>query len=97
MYVTDYVITPHVADVACAPAFRPNPDEVAEVLELPMSMLTDAEPCRRVKRGLRSLNFYAPAMCLAGHEVWGATAMMLAELGAVWAGAEAQCAGNRES
>lgn len=97
LFVTDFVITPHVAVVAPAPAFRPNPDEVAEVLELQMSMLADVEPCERVKRGLRSLSFYAPAMCLAGHVVWGATAMMLAELGAVWAGADSEGETNCES
>lgn len=88
LFVTDFLIAPHVAVAASAPALRPNPGEVAEVLELPLSMLSDAEPCWRVKRGLRSLSFYAPAMCLANHEVWGATAMILAELAAVWNGAE---------
>ena len=47
-------------------------------------MLAASVPCARVKRGFRSLSFYAPAMCIAGHDVWGATAMILAELSEIW-------------
>jgi 8-oxo-dGTP pyrophosphatase MutT (NUDIX family) len=88
LYVTDFLITPHVGVLETglnAAAFVPSPDEVAEVIEAPLTMFAASGPCARVKRGFRSLSFFAPAMCIAGHEVWGATAMMLAELGDVWA------------
>ncbi len=80
LYVTDFLITPHVAAIAAGPTFRPSDAEVAEVIELPLdALLNDAAPAR-VRRGFRALEFFAPALCLPGHEVWGATAMMLAEL-----------------
>jgi 8-oxo-dGTP pyrophosphatase MutT (NUDIX family) len=87
LYVTDFLITPHVGVLEAAAAFVPSPDEVAEVIETPLGIFAASGPCTRVKRGFRSLSFFAPAMCIAGHEVWGATAMMLAELGEVWAAA----------
>ena len=52
---------------------------------MPLSILADKSPPARVLRGFKQLRFYAPAKHLAGHEVWGATAMILSELAAVFA------------
>lgn len=87
LFVTDFLIVPHVATIASAPQFRPSADEVAEVIELPIQTLLDDLRPRRVRRSFRALEFSAPALCMAGHEVWGATAMMLGELAAVFAAA----------
>ncbi|MEX2185676.1 MAG: CoA pyrophosphatase [Pirellulales bacterium] len=82
LYVTDFLITPHVAVVDSPPTFRPSDAEVAEVIEMPLHTLLDDQSPRREKHGFRGLEFYAPALCVSGHEVWGATAMILAELAA---------------
>jgi 8-oxo-dGTP pyrophosphatase MutT (NUDIX family) len=80
LYVTDFVITPHVAVTAGVPRFRPSAYEVAEVIDLPVGLLLGDSTPRRVERKVGALRFSAPALCLGGHEVWGATAMILAEL-----------------
>jgi 8-oxo-dGTP pyrophosphatase MutT (NUDIX family) len=90
LYVTDFVITPHLAVAAGVPQFRPNADEVAEVIDLPVGTLLDDSTPRRVERRVRGLRFSAPALCLGGHEVWGATAMILAELADVLVAAQAE-------
>jgi 8-oxo-dGTP pyrophosphatase MutT (NUDIX family) len=87
LYISDFLITPHVAAAANRPTFHPSDFEVAEILEMPLSMLTGTTPPARVLRGFKQLRFYAPAQHLAGHEVWGATAMILSELAAVFADA----------
>lgn len=85
LYVSDFLITPHVAAAANRPAFHPSEFEVAEILEMPLSMLAESSEPARVLRGFKQLRFHAPAVHLAGHEVWGATAMILSELAAVFA------------
>jgi 8-oxo-dGTP pyrophosphatase MutT (NUDIX family) len=85
LYVSDFLITPHVAAAVNRPTFHPSEFEVAEILEMPLSMLADKAPPALVLRGFKQLRFYAPAVHLAGHEVWGATAMILSELAAVLA------------
>ncbi len=85
LYVSDFLITPHVAAATNRPLFQPSEFEVAEILEMPLAMLADGSPPERVRRGFKELQFYAPAKQLNGHEVWGATAMILSELAAVFA------------
>jgi 8-oxo-dGTP pyrophosphatase MutT (NUDIX family) len=85
LYVTNFIISPHVAAVAKRPDFRPNAAEVAEVVEIPLSRFGLDEPVERAVRRFRALEFYAPAVRVDDHEVWGATAMILAELAEVFA------------
>lgn len=80
---SNFVIHPIVAHVQHAPAFTPQPDEVSEVIEVCLRHLLDPSIKRAVPRPLLSLNgqvVKAPAYQLAGHDVWGATAMVLSEL-----------------
>ena len=80
---SNFVIHPVVGYMAVRPAFSPHPDEVAEVIEAPLAALLDPSIKVTVTRPLVSLNgqvVNAPAYQLAGHEVWGATAMVLSEL-----------------
>lgn len=61
------------------PQMRPNADEVAKVLFLPLEQLMEISPAvRTIKRGtmhVETLGFW-----LDGHWIWGATAIMLGEL-----------------
>ncbi len=80
--VSGFVVTPFVGVVDARPAFRLEAREVAEILEVPLSELSD--PRRRLW-GNRTREGYLidfPYFAVGtppNHEVWGATAMMLSE------------------
>lgn len=82
VFVSGFVVTPFVGVVEKRPAFRPEAREVEEILEVPLSQLTD--PARRMW-GNRTRERYLirfPYFAVGSpphHQVWGATAMILAE------------------
>lgn len=75
-----FCIYPVVACAAARPAFTPNPDEVAEVLEVPLSHLLD--PVTRCEEiwPIRGEDICVPFYAVGPHKIWGATAMVLCEL-----------------
>jgi 8-oxo-dGTP pyrophosphatase MutT (NUDIX family) len=77
---SSYCIYPLVAFASRRPDFLPNPHEVAEVIEAPLSRLLDpATRCEETwpwQDTYRRVPFYA----ISEHKVWGATAMVLCEL-----------------
>jgi len=75
-----YCIYPVVAATESRPDFRPSPHEVAEVLEIPLDHLLDADNVKREIWELRGLNVSVPFYLFRGHKIWGATAMVVAEL-----------------
>lgn len=77
---SNYCIYPVVAAAESRPEFRPSPHEVAEVLEVPLDHLLDARNVRREDWKLRDLKVSIPFYFFAGHKIWGATAMVMAEL-----------------
>ena len=76
---SDFCVYPTVAAVAGPLAFRPQPEEVAEVIEAPVDLLADPALVRREIRRYGGLDHDVPFYDLDGHKVWGATAMILAE------------------
>ncbi len=68
---SNYCIYPIVAHIASPLAFRPQPDEVAEVIEPPVDHLADRANIRQ--------DHEVPFYEFEGHKIWGATAMVLAE------------------
>lgn len=75
-----FLVTPVVAALSVRPAFRPNPAEVAGLLELPLVELLRPE-CKQVTQmHLAGIAFRVPYYDVSGQVVWGATALMLAEL-----------------
>jgi 8-oxo-dGTP pyrophosphatase MutT (NUDIX family) len=85
VFASNFLVTPWVA-IAPAPAtFRPCDREVAEVLEVPVRYLLDAAnySTHQFRRG--EFEFAAPHLAWAEHRVWGATAIILAELAAILA------------
>jgi 8-oxo-dGTP pyrophosphatase MutT (NUDIX family) len=81
-----FVVHPVVAYAARAPTFYPHAGEVAEVIEAPLTVLFDpaikaAAPRALVSQGGREV--MTPFYRIAGHQVWGATAMILAEFEAL--------------
>lgn len=75
-----FCVYPVVAYAPQTPAFAPSPDEVAEVLEVPIEhLLTPATRCEETW-DLRGAPVLVPFYAVGPHKVWGATAMMLCEL-----------------
>lgn len=85
VFISNFQVTPWVAAAERRPDFQPNPAEVAEVIELPLSALLDPAARGRhiINRG--SLRFGAPHLVCAGHQVWGATNILLGEFAALLA------------
>lgn len=85
---TRFAVWPVVASLDERPSFHPQEEEVAAIFEVPViDLLADGvrRATERVSRlpGQEGQTFAVPAFTLAGQEVWGATAMMLAEFAAV--------------
>ncbi len=81
---TNFLVFPIVAAAAVRPPLAPSADEVAALLEVPLAALT--APAARVtarRPGIDGRNRDVPAFAALGHTIWGATAMILAELVAV--------------
>jgi len=77
---TAFMLHPVVGYTAKRPDLRPNPAEVARILEIPVAALEDAESVGRETRRLRDRDYEIPFFDLDGEKCWGATAMVLAEL-----------------
>ena len=90
-----FSVWPVVAALAARPAFCPQEAEVAAVIEVTVARLVDPAARRSRVRALAGtpaavagadtfdVPFFAVGEGAATHEVWGATAMMLAEFAAV--------------
>jgi len=80
---TGFVLHPFVAVAPVRPDLRPCEDEVARVLEVPLAALADPAHVRQEPRLFGEQIYAVPYFDVAGEKVWGATAMILAELLAV--------------
>lgn len=77
---SNYCIYPIVAISEGRPDFRPFRLEVAEVLEIPLDHLMDSHTVQREMRIIRGTEVEVPFYAFGEHKIWGATAMVLAEL-----------------
>jgi len=69
-----------VVGVAAEPlSFRPHPEEVAEVIEVPLSHLLDSRKIRRETWTIDGRSVEVPFYSFKHHKIWGATGMVLAE------------------
>jgi 8-oxo-dGTP pyrophosphatase MutT (NUDIX family) len=74
-----FCVYPYVGFASHPFRLRPDPNEVAEVIEVPLEHLLDPTT-RQVETHLREeRSFQVPVYRLAKQKVWGATAMILAE------------------
>ncbi|HID87398.1 MAG TPA: CoA pyrophosphatase [Anaerolineae bacterium] len=73
------VVHPFVAYAPQRPAFRPDPEEVAELLEVPLHMFLDPATRREEERTWRGAPLHVPFYAVGEHKIWGATAIILAE------------------
>jgi len=82
---SNFCIHPHVAYIPYRPDFLPQPDEVAELLEVPLSHFLDERNIIVEEWVVRGESKQVPYFNVYGHKVWGATAIILAEFAAVLA------------
>jgi len=76
---SNYCIYPTVAFVPGTLAFRLQPEEVDELIEVPVDRLADPAAVRREVWHYGGRDIEVPFYEFEGHKIWGATAMVLAE------------------
>jgi 8-oxo-dGTP pyrophosphatase MutT (NUDIX family) len=78
--VTGFRLHPVVAAVASRPVLRAGDGEVERILELPLAALADPTALVVTERRRGELHVMAPGFRVGSDEIWGATAMAVAEL-----------------
>jgi 8-oxo-dGTP pyrophosphatase MutT (NUDIX family) len=74
-FTTGVVIFPFVGLLDDRPEFTPNPAEIAEILEVPLSRLMEVE--REVNMSSDGATYFGFVYELDGRTIWGATARIL--------------------
>lgn len=77
--VSGFTLHPVVGIADARPAFAAAPAEVDQVLEVSLADLRDASRIRQGTRLREGIAVEYPYFDLLGHQVWGATAMILGE------------------
>ena len=77
--VSGFTLHPVVGVTHTRPAFQAAPAEVEEILEVSLEDLRDASRIRQGTRVREGVAIEYPYFDLLGHQVWGATAMILGE------------------
>ncbi|WP_232798078.1 NUDIX hydrolase [Salinibacter altiplanensis] len=80
---SNFCAHPFVGYAPSTASLRPTDAEVGRILQVPLPRLLDPAPRTTETRLLNGRNVDVPYYDVAGHTVWGATAMMLAEFLAV--------------
>ncbi len=80
VFASNYVVSPFLAIAHCEPSWAPDFYEVERVVELPLDVLFEPSAIGRttIRRG--PLVFHAPCINYCDDNIWGATAVILAEL-----------------
>ena len=78
-----FTVQPFVGTVDHRPLFRPAPNEVVAIMAPSIDELLDPASQTKEMLTIRGKDWLVPCYRLAGHRVWGATAMILAELSAM--------------
>ena len=73
------LVHPYVASAPHRLTFRPNPQEVAELIEVPLALLLNPATRREEDWGWEGTKLHVPFYAVNGYQVWGATAIVLAE------------------
>jgi len=81
--VSGYRVQPILAVAARVPELTPSPDEVASIVHAPLSAFLPDAPIQVVEADIRDFRLRYGAYPVAGHLVWGATARILGQLGAI--------------
>ncbi|MBS3818990.1 CoA pyrophosphatase [bacterium] len=81
---SNHCIHPVVSVTEKSPPFRPSPDEVSEVIEIPVNHLLDEKNVYREVWNVDGNELKVPFYLYKGNKIWGATAMVLAEMLEIW-------------
>lgn len=77
--VSGFTLHPIVGVTDARPPFQAAPGEVAEIVEVKLEDVRDASRIRTGTRVREGVAIEYPYFDLCGHQVWGATAMVLGE------------------
>lgn len=78
---SNFLVSPFLGFSIDELTFIPNPDEVAEIIEIPISDFLDDKIVVNISMSTSTAtNIQVPAFQIHEHLVWGATAMMMSEL-----------------
>ena len=77
-FVTNYAVYPFVGVIQPGITFRPNPDEVEEVIELTLADLVSGYERKRLIR--RGVPIRTPTYTVGRNLIWGATARIVSNL-----------------
>jgi hypothetical protein len=80
---SDFCVQPYVAYMSQSPQFFPQPEEVAEIIEVPLPHLLDQQNVVVEEWLLDDEVKQVPFFNIYGHKVWGATAVVLSEFAAI--------------
>jgi len=83
--VSNHLLFPFVGVTDARPDFRPAPKEVAALLEIALTDLCDPARLGWSRHSREGIIVDYPHFDLAGHQTWGATAMILGEFGSLFA------------
>lgn len=81
--VSGFLLTPVVAVARRSPALVPDPREVASIILAPISAFLPGAPIEIVEAARDGYRLRYGAYPIQGHRVWGATARVLGQLGAL--------------
>jgi 8-oxo-dGTP pyrophosphatase MutT (NUDIX family) len=77
--ITDFRVTPYVGSIAEA-RWRPSPDEVAELIEVPLRSLLDPSAARVERRLFRGAEHDVHFFDYGLHVIWGVTGRIVRNL-----------------
>lgn len=79
--VSNYLVFPFVGITNQYPAFKIDPKEVKQLIEMPISEIFRTDIKNTIQIKINDNNtIEAPCYTILEHKIWGATAMMLSEL-----------------
>lgn len=79
VFRTGFRVQPFVLVAPETPQFDPNPDEVEQLLEVPLAHLFDQGQFSSLWITRQFLRFQAPCICFHHHRIWGATAQIIGD------------------
>ena len=81
--ISDYRVTPVLAIATHRPDLRPSPDEVESIVRVPLAAFLPEAPIELLETEIRGFRLRFGAYPTTGLQVWGATARILGQLGAI--------------
>ena len=78
--VSGFNVHPYIGFTSNTPNWKPDPLEVTRVIETPLNLLADPNCIKNEMWNLHNTNLNVPFFNIGNEKIWGATAMITAEL-----------------